>query len=406
MCVYASAAVTLERWLLGSLIDRARVGDVNVSTDTPLHSHSPADHDARRGQRHPVLCRRAAAMVEWAPLSVPLQRRLQTAAVLWVLTLMPTFNCIMLAMFFLPALREFYSREILLAFLAWTYVVDRKTPLNGGRYVPWVPKLAVFRYLKNYFPAKLHVQGKIDPAKQYVCGIHPHGIIGVGTTTNLIIETEENGPRKLLGGLDYRILTVTANFAVPLWRDLLMALGFVSASRESADALLNQGKSMMVVVGGALEALDARPGLVDLTLDRRKGFVKMALRHGAALVPIFCFGENEAWDQVPNPPGSLLRRIQMGAVKYFGFSLPLPLGRGVFQYTFGLMPHRREINTVIGHPIEVPKIENPTDADLDKYHALYIKGLQKLFDDNKDQFHHPVDAHGKPVESKGLRIVG
>ena len=36
---------------------------------------------------------------------------------------------------------------------------------------------------------------------------------------------------------------------------------------------------------------------------------------------------------------------------------PIFHGRGVFNYDFGLLPHRRPINIVIGEPIAPPAIE-------------------------------------------------
>lgn len=50
---------------------------------------------------------------------------------------------------------------------------------------------------------------------------------------------------------------------------------------------------MTIVVGGAAESLSARPGTADLTLRRRLGFIKLAIREGADLVPVFSFGEND-----------------------------------------------------------------------------------------------------------------
>jgi len=52
------------------------------------------------------------------------------------------------------------------------------------------------------------------------------------------------------------------------------------------------------VIGGANEAMDAVPGLHKLTLKNRKGFVKIALKTGADLVPIYAFGENELFRQI------------------------------------------------------------------------------------------------------------
>ena len=50
--------------------------------------------------------------------------------------------------------------------------------------------------------------------------------------------------------------------------------------------------------GGALEALNADPNQIRLVLNRRKGFIKLALRFGSDLVPTFSFGETFIYDQV------------------------------------------------------------------------------------------------------------
>lgn len=51
-------------------------------------------------------------------------------------------------------------------------------------------------------------------------------------------------------------------------------------------------------IGGAEEALEARPGHNVLTLRHRKGFIKVALQTGAQLVPMYSFGENNLFYQV------------------------------------------------------------------------------------------------------------
>ena len=43
-----------------------------------------------------------------------------------------------------------------------------------------------------------------------------------------------------------------------------------------------------------------------LVLNRRKGFIKMALRFGVDLVPSFSFGENFIYDQVKSQPGKVI----------------------------------------------------------------------------------------------------
>lgn len=61
---------------------------------------------------------------------------------------------------------------------------------------------------------------------------------------------------------------------------------------------------------------------------------------------MFSFGENELFKQVSNPEGSWLRSVQEKLQKIMGFALPLFHARGVFQYSFGIIPYRKPINTV------------------------------------------------------------
>ena len=70
--------------------------------------------------------------------------------------------------------------------------------------------------------------------------------------------------------------------------------------------------------------------------------------------------------------------------KILGFSMPLIRGRGVFQYNYGLMPFRKPITTVVGEPIDCPKIAKPTQEDIDKYHDLYCRGLTHVYDKHKN----------------------
>jgi 1-acyl-sn-glycerol-3-phosphate acyltransferase len=44
--------------------------------------------------------------------------------------------------------------------------------------------------------------------------------------------------------------------------------------------------------------LDAHPGTNDIILDKRKGFIRLALLTGTPIVPVFVFGENDLFFQV------------------------------------------------------------------------------------------------------------
>lgn len=169
----------------------------------------------------------------------------------------------------------------------------------------------------------------------------------------------------------------------------MLFAGLVSSSKKSVTHVLSRpqgGNAAVVVVGGAEESLDAHPGNLTLHILNRKGFIKVALKRGAHLVPVFSFGENELFLQVPNPKGSVLRNIQDKLQKMLGFAVPLFHARGIFQYSFGLMPYRMPIHTVVGKPIPVKQTSNPTQEEIDELHQIYLESLQELFEENKAKY--------------------
>ena len=55
---------------------------------------------------------------------------------------------------------------------------------------------------------------------------------------------------------------------------------------------------------GVLEAMNAGVGkTIKLVLQRRKGWIKLALRYGVDLVPTFSFGEHSIYEQKEIPEG-------------------------------------------------------------------------------------------------------
>ena len=52
--------------------------------------------------------------------------------------------------------------------------------------------------------------------------------------------------------------------------------------------------------------------------------------------------------QVDNPEGSRLRKFQEWMKAATTFTLPMFHGRGIFQYTYGLIPYREALNSSEG----------------------------------------------------------
>lgn len=128
-----------------------------------------------------------------------------------------------------------------------------------------------------------------------------------------------------------------------------MAMGARPASATAINHVLSApggGHIIGLLPGGAAEAFYCRPGNYRIVLKKRKGFIKLALKNGSPLVPVLSFGETDLFTQLDNPEGSMLRRVQEYLRKFIGFAPIMPLGRGFFQYSFGIIPQRKAVTTV------------------------------------------------------------
>jgi len=190
--------------------------------------------------------------------------------------------------------------------------------------------------------------------------------------------TEANEFHSVFPGVDLRVGVVNAPFYFPFGREICLFLGCISADKSSVEYSLNDGKSVLLVVGGANEALQTEATKMNLVLADRKGFVKTALRTGASLVPVITFGENDTYKNVR---AEWAQKNQIWMMKKLGFSLPLAYGRGVFNYNVGILPHRQPLTSVVGAPIPLEAVaeDDPSfNARVDEVHQQYMAALSAL----------------------------
>lgn len=193
---------------------------------------------------------------------------------------------------------------------------------------------------------------------------------------------------------------------MPLYREYALKMGLASVSKESIMNILSRGgsngegmgRAVTIVVGGARESLDAVPHSLRLVLRKRKGFVKLAIRTGADLVPVLAFGENELYDQVQPEQHPFIHKAQLVVKKVLGFTIPLFHARGVFNYDVGMMPYRRPLNIVVGRPIKVDEASEPANRYVDELHDIYVKELERIWEEWKDEFAKERTGEMKIVE--------
>ncbi|CAB3398361.1 unnamed protein product [Caenorhabditis bovis] len=331
--------------------------------------------------------------IKWVNVFSPWDRqKAYFAVLLWFVLIYPI--CCLVQ--FLPFLLFFTDQWIALALYGAWYYYDRETPRTGGYRSLWFRQLQIHKWFANYFPVRVHKTAELPPNKNYLLGYHPHGIIGIGAWSSFGFNG--CGAFELFNGIRFNVCTLPGNFTAMIRREVLLSIGLVESSKESIEHILDsdeKGRALVIVVGGAAEALDAHPGKHTLTLANRKGFVREALKTGAQLVPVYAFGENNVYKQVDNPEGSFLRKFQEWGKSKTGISLPLIYGRGYFQMGLGFLPLNKPVNVVVGAPLEVTKSTNPTQEEIDELHRKYMKALSELFDEHKLRF--GVDEHVKLI---------
>ena len=139
-------------------------------------------------------------------------------------------------------------------------------------------------------------------------------------------------------------------------------------------------KSILIVPGGQREMAKSSPSSKHLILViKHKGFIRMALEHGASLVPILSFGEVQTMSNVYLPS------IQSWTLKHLGVGFPvLPYGRW-----FSPIPNSVPITVIIGEPIHLDKVKNPDENLINSIHTKYYAQIRQLFEQHKEEAGYP-----------------
>jgi 2-acylglycerol O-acyltransferase 2 len=183
-------------------------------------------------------------------------------------------------------------------------------------------------------------------------------------------------------------------FKLPILGELYQLANARPVDRRSLDSILSQGGSIALQPGGVKEQAATRHDHEQAFFPAKLGFIRMAIKYGKPLMPIYLFGENQLYKRIDGLEW-LTKLIQ----KTTGMTFPIMIGR------FGLplsifTPLSSDIHIRWGNPIDVgtPEAE-PSEERVQEVYGRYVAELQRLFDANaKDCL--PAD-----VAAKGLKIV-
>jgi 2-acylglycerol O-acyltransferase 2 len=259
----------------------------------------------------------------------------------------------------------------------------------------------------RYFSFKAIYEDRIEVNKPYILVAPPHGVFPFGNIVTMLAFPS-------VMGFGFKGLASSAALKVPIFRQLLYAIGAIDASKESANKALSKNHTIGISTGGVAEVFETNSPKNEevILLQDRKGIVKLAFRNGAALVPCYLFGNTQLFS-LWSGSGSVRDRLRTLSRKlgtnilvqynkglaycklcisfkynyvycccyYVGFALIIFWGR-----FFLPVPYRIPIVGVLAKPIEVEKKENPTDEEINAVHALLLTRMTELFDKHKAQY--------------------
>jgi 2-acylglycerol O-acyltransferase 2 len=228
------------------------------------------------------------------------------------------------------------------------------------------------------FEVVLDAGGAEFPAdKRYIFGYAPHGLYPLGAAYLPLTPSF----RRLLPGVRPATLTASVVFQLPLLRDILCWAGCRAVSRATFSRALRERGAVLVVPGGQAELVEAhrmvptggRPAECAV-YTRHRGFVRVAAREGAALVPVVALGEVSSLSNVVSLPA-----LQRWTYRRLGFPVPFLLA-GWLRVT--PLPAKTGLRYVVGCPIDPPQLapgEEPSDAQVEALHSAFYDEVERLF---------------------------
>lgn len=166
---------------------------------------------------------------------------------------------------------------------------------------------------------------------------------------------------------------------------------YSDASRHAVEGALSKGARIGLAPGGIAEMFEGypKPGThpdEEYAIARgRKGFVRMAVKHGIPVVPVYCFGATKMFKrlQLPDFFERISKLLRISVVIFFGaWGLPIPF--------------RQKLRYVMGDPIypsyvhegASPPIEGSTAfiTEVDGMHQQFCTSLSNLFERHKEAY--------------------
>lgn len=206
--------------------------------------------------------------------------------------------------------------------------------------------------------------------KKFILAMQPHGVISFVSLCSWI-----NAPPSIRC---VKTAVASVLLKTPILKNVMGIYGLTEASSKNVCHILQNGVGMagciVLYIGGIAELFKTSRKEERLYLLNRKGFIKIALREeNVDVIPIYLFGNTSVLSVLKTGfLATMSRKMQM-SVTYFWGKWGLPL------------PRDEKLLYVRGKALGMPHIPNPTDEDINKWHAKYCEEVRRIFEENKEK---------------------
>jgi len=271
-----------------------------------------------------------------------------------------------------------FSGRVLLvmaALVALDFVVPTENGLRPDLAKAWPTIRFVGEGGAAYFPAKSICKAKLSKEKAYILAAWPHGLLGGGGQFCFV--------DLHLQGFHTTFTGASVIQYIPFLRRFMRLCGTADVSKKSLSKVLRPEAHPYsvahLVVGGIAEMFYGSQGVEQIVLAKRKGFIKLAMQTGAAIIPSYTFGTNQMYYR-PCGPKSLLAKLS----SVLQVSVTPWCGR--WYVPFSPVPFKVPVLSVLGEVFELPHKAEPTNEEVEEHHARFCKAMKQLFDEHKQEY--------------------
>ena len=215
------------------------------------------------------------------------------------------------------------------------------------------------------------------PNGRYIYMWHPHGVYSTSQylhiTSNLTTWPSQHK--------NIKITSFHGVLWLPFVSEIFEHFGMIPTTYNEMKKPLLEEASLSVCPGGMREMLpvEGDENAMRLFLKKRRGIFKLALETGTPLVPVISFGENKLYQPIYTP-----KWIQ-DFLEPYDMCIPIPTLSSIMKW-FGLFsnPLSEPVFTVVGDPVLVEKVENPSNSDIVKLRERYIDSLIAMYKKEKE----------------------